>query len=209
MVRSKEKWQKVAMFRRIYERHRQLIGENIAVWIDAFLDARDRYYTSRLYVDRGGGLSDQSSVVRKIELGTRRIVFDLGGFTGITALRFDPVDTWAVLAITGVRVTYRSGRVVVATAVDSNAGYTRQGVLLFDTGDPQCFFPELTGSALSDITQLAVELRFVALAERALEYIVGYQKTELEKIGLKGGSKRIRQAGQVLLSTLSGKKKGA
>ena len=209
MVRSKEKWQKVAMFRRIYERHRQLIGENIAVWIDAFLDARDRYYTSRLYVDCGGGLSDQSSVARKIELGTRRIVFDLGGFTGITALRFDPVDTWAVLAIAGVRVTYRSGRVAQATAIDSNALYTRDGVLLFDTGDPQCFFPELAGPALCDITQLAVELRFVALAERALAYIVGYQRTELEKMGVKGGSKRIRQAGQVLLSTLSGKKKGA
>ncbi len=209
MVRSKEKWQKVEMFRRIYQRHQQLIGEHIEVWIDAFLDVRDRYYTSRLYVDCGRGLSDQSSVVRKIEPGTRRIVFDLGGFTGITALRFDPVDTWAVLAIAGVTVTYGSGRVVKATAVDSNALYSRHGVLLFDTGDPQCFFPELTGQALSDMVQLAVELRFVALAERALAYIVDYQRTELEKMGVKGGAKRIRQAGQVLLSTLSGKKKDA
>jgi glycosyltransferase involved in cell wall biosynthesis len=207
MVRSKEKWQKVEMFRRIYQRHRQLIGENIAVWIDAFLDARDRYYTSRLYVDRGSGLSDQSSVARKIELGTRRIVFDLSGFTGITALRFDPVDTWAVLAIAGARVTYRTGRVAKVTAIDSNARYSRNGVLLFDTGDPQCFFPELTGQALCDIVQLTVELHFVALAERALENIVDYQRAELEKIGSGGKPKRIRQAGRLLLRTLSGKKK--
>jgi glycosyltransferase involved in cell wall biosynthesis len=208
MVRSKEKWQKVEMFRRIYQRHRQLIGENIAVWIDAFLDARDRYYTSRLYVDCGRGLSDQSSVARKIESGTRRIVFDLSGYTGITALRFDPVDTWAVLALARVRVTYRTGMVIETTAIDSNARYSRHGVLLFDTGDPQCFFPELTGQALCGITQLAVDLHFVALAERALEYIVDYQRTELEKAGAEGVSNRIREAGRSLLRSFAGKKKG-
>lgn len=207
MVRSKEKWQKVAMFQRIYERHREFFSEHIAVWIDAFLDARDRYYTSRLYVDCGSGISDRSSVARKIELGTRKIVFDLGSFTGITALRFDPVDTWAVLEIAGITVTYRSGRVSEVTKIDSNALYTRHGTLLFDTRDPQCFFPELGGQAFCDIAQLTVELRFVALAELALAHIVRYQRTELEMRAAGGMPKRIRQAGSLLLQSLIGKKK--
>ena len=42
MVRSKEKWQKVAMFRRIYERHQRLFSDNIGVWIETIADARDK-----------------------------------------------------------------------------------------------------------------------------------------------------------------------
>jgi len=99
MVRSREKWQKIKMFKRIYLRHQKLFAEHIEVWIDAVLDARDGYCTSRLYVDCGDGISDVTSVSRKVEIGTRLIVFDIGEYDKIVALRFDPVDTFAILEI--------------------------------------------------------------------------------------------------------------
>lgn len=40
MVRTKEKWKKVAMFKRIFERHQQLFTANIDVWIDTLLELR-------------------------------------------------------------------------------------------------------------------------------------------------------------------------
>lgn len=204
MVRSKEKWQKVEMFRRIYLRHQTLFADHIDVWIDALLEARDRYHTSRLYVDCGHGISDGASVGRKIELGTRRIIFDLSGFQGITALRFDPVDTYAVMEIDRIVATSRSGQHYELTQIESNALYNRQGLLLFDTEDPQCFLPELDRRTLTHITRLSVELRFLALADRALVHIVAHQKELLAQHGEERLSQKIWQGGRRLVGSLIG-----
>jgi glycosyltransferase involved in cell wall biosynthesis len=208
MVRSKEKWQKVAMFQRIYLRHQRLFSENIGVWIDTLVDARDKYYTSRLYVDCGAGISDRSSIGRKIELGTRQIVFDLKGFSAITALRFDPVDTWAVVEIFKITAIDRAGEKRAVTAIESNALYNQQGLLLFDTCDPQCYFPDRNGWRISEITHLIVDLRFVALGESALQHIVEYQKAELETSAAERLPQKIRHAGRLLLQSLTGAEKG-
>ena len=208
MVRSKEKWQKVAMFRRIYERHQQLFSENIESWIHILVDAKDKYFTSRLYVDCGAGISDQSSVGRKIEHGTRRIVFDLSRFSGISALRFDPVDTWAVLKIFSIRIGLRSGEEQEVTAMESNALYSHEGRLFFDSCDSQCFFPHLEMSAAADFVSLTVDLEFVALGEAALQEIVGHQKGLLETLATETLPKKIRQVGRLLLQSFSAAEKG-
>ena len=201
MVRSKEKWQKVEMFRRIYLRHQQLFAEHIDVWIEALLDSRDRYYTSRLYVDCGNGISDHSSVSRKVELGTRKIVFELSGFKAKTVLRFDPVDTYVVLAIDKIIATSSAGQRFEVTKIESNALYSLRDMLLFDTMDPQCFLPELNDQNLHEIDQLSIELRFIALGEHALEHIVEHQKTRVfqqagETISQKilAGSRKLMQS---------------
>ncbi len=209
MVRSKEKWQKVAMFGRIYQRHHRLFSENIGVWLDTLVDARDTYYTSRLYVDCGNDIQDQSSVGRKIELGTRAIVFDLSGFSGINALRFDPVNTWAVVEISRVSAAYGAGQEKVISTIETNALYNQQGRLFFDTCDPQCYFPELNGLLLSDLVKLTIELRFVALGESALENIVQHQKAQLEVLAARRLPQKIRQVGKLLLQSLKSPKKGA
>lgn len=209
MVRSKEKWQKVAMFQRIYQRHQRLFSENIGVWLDTLVDARDKYYTSRLYVDCGNGLNDQSSVGRKIELGTRLIVFDLRGFTGIKALRFDPVNTWAVVEILKATAVYGSGKEKVISTIETNALYNQQGQLFFDTCDPQCYFPALNSLHLSDLVEFTIELRFVALAESALEYIVQHQKAKLEVLAARRLPQKIGLAGKLLLQSLKSPQKGA
>lgn len=209
MVRSKEKWQKVAMFTRIYQRHQKLFSDHIGVWVETLVDARDTYYTSRLYVDCGGGISDLTSVGRKIEGGTRYIVFNLEGFSNIQTVRFDPVDIWAVVEISSVRAVCRSGEVIDIRAVESNALYSHQGRLLFDSCDPQCFFPELGPLVLKDVRQLIVELHFLALAEQALAYIVKYQRDELEAVTSGKLPSMLRQTGRFLLSTLTGGRKGS
>ena len=180
MVRTKEKWQKVEMFKRIYLQHQTLFSNNIEVWINAILDSRDFYYTSRLYVDCGAGISDERSVSRKVEQGTRKIVFDLGNYTDITALRFDPVDTFAVVELEKIVAGYSSGIEVVVDRIQCNELYAHEGKLFFDTVDSQCYFPGLGPMELKDIVQLTVSLRFVAFAESALRHVVDYQKELIE-----------------------------
>lgn len=204
MVRSKEKWQKIDMLKRIYLRHQDLFSENIEVWIDAVLDSRDLYYTSRLYVDCGEGINDETSVSRNIEQGSREIVFCLDSYTGITALRFDPVDTYVVVDLEQIVLRYKTGEEVVIGRVECNELYRHDGKLFFDTVDPQCWLPEISPARLSDIYELSVSLKFIALGESALKYIVDYQKGLINEIGDQKLSRKIGRAAKSMVRSTSG-----
>ncbi len=182
MVRSREKWQKIQMFKRIYLRHQKLFAEHIEVWIEAVLDARDSYCTSRLYVDCGNGISDATSVSRKVEIGTRLIVFDIGKYDKIVALRFDPVDTFAVLEIERIDIVHESGRKKRVETIEANELYNFEGKMFFDTEDPQCFFPELGEEDLRGAVAVEVCLRFSALGEKALRGLVEFQKNRIRQM---------------------------
>ncbi len=204
MVRSKEKWQKVEMFKRIYLRHQPLFSQNIEVWIDALLDIHEIYYTSRLYVDCGKGISDKDSVGRKVELGTRRILFDLTKFTGIKTLRLDPIDTFCVVEIQEIEIQYRTGERERVTTLESNALYDHDGRLLFDTNDPQCFFPDLVDGRICNAVELSIDLKFHALGSEALEHIVEFQKELLSSVSRENMSARLQRTGKSLFNTLIG-----
>lgn len=204
MVRSKEKWQKVEMFIRIFRRHQPLFADNIGVWLENLLDVRDRYFSSRLYVDCGAGISDETSVVRKVDGGTRVVVFDLGTFSDIVALRFDPVDTWAVLEFGAITLDYDQQQPRRLTEISSNALYRQEGLLFFDTSDPQCFFPTLSPQDYRGLKRLTVELRFEALAEAALQRLVAFQKEQLQRKSTTGATTKMRHVGDHLLRSFFG-----
>lgn len=195
MVRSREKWQKIEMFKRIYLHHQKLFADHIEVWIDAVLDARDDYCTSRLYVDCGRGISDAASVSRKVEAGTRLIVFDIGEYDQIVALRFDPVDTFAIVRIERIDIVYNSGRRKRIGRVEANELYNVDGTLFFDTDDPQCYFPELGEEQLRGAVAVEVCLQFSALGEKALRELVEFQKNRLRRMEKGGvaGSRDVRK----------------
>jgi len=179
MVRSKEKWQKVAMFKRIYERHQDLFSQNIEVWIDRLLTAREAYYTSRLYVDTGAGVSDTSSVARKIEPGTLAIDFQTSDFHNIQALRFDPVDSYAIVELDRITLeNYHGTHDLDLDRLGSNCCLREANRLYFDSPDPQIFLgcrPE----QLNGLVRVGVALRFLALGEDALLQIAGSLRNRL------------------------------
>jgi glycosyltransferase involved in cell wall biosynthesis len=206
MVRSKEKWQKVKMFKRIFLQHQKIFSDNIEVWINAILDSRDFYYTSRLYVDCGAGISDEGSISRKIEQGTRNIVFDLEKYTQIAALRFDPVDTFAIVELEKVVIRYINGTELAVDRIQCNEVYAHGSKLFFDTADSQCYFPGLGSEELKDIAQLTVTLRFVALADSALKQLVDYQKELIDSLRGQKISGKINRATRSLARLASGSK---
>ena len=179
MVRSKEKWQKVAMFKRIFARHQDLFARNIEIWIDRLLTAREEYYTSRLYIDAGNGVSDQSSVGRKIENGTRMIDFQVSGYHDIKAIRFDPVDTFAVVEMGGIILETEAGCIELAPErMTSNACIHENSVFYFDTSDPQMFI-SCGQEALDSLKRVRVHLKFVAIGEDALVRIIDRLQREV------------------------------
>ena len=88
--------------------------------------------------------------------------------------------------------------------MNQNALYDHDGILLFDTNDPQCFFPDLVDGRLCDVVELSIDLKFHALAGQALEHIVEFQKEILSSVSRENLSARLQRAGKSLFNTLTG-----
>ena len=110
MVRSKKKEQKVETFAQIFQKHRELYSGNIRIWIDKIVESREVYYTTRLYIDVGGGFNEHHTITQKLDVRTLCITFDLSKIEGIKGLRFDPVDDYCVLHLSSVCLISATGR---------------------------------------------------------------------------------------------------
>jgi len=179
MVRSKERWQKVAMFKRIFERHQKLFADNIDVWINSLLDVREKYYTSKLYVDTGNGIDEASCLSRKVDKDTVRIEFSLDGFDGIKALRFDPVDVPAVIEVFEISLRDKNGKRIAVPVSSNNSIGMEEAKMYFATDDPNCFL-DLKRGHLQNLSSVTVTLNFIALAADALQQIVQFQQKQLK-----------------------------
>ena len=181
MIRSKERWQKAAMFKRIFQRHEELFTNNIEVWIDSLLEVREPYYTSKLYVDTGNGISDADCINRKVELGTSEIQFSLDNFQKIKTIRFDPIDTPAVIELFKIIVTDMEGNSRELVEYTNNSILQVNNSCYFDNNDPQWYF-DIAPSELEKIATFTVILSFKALANDALQQIVKLQQDKLQNI---------------------------
>jgi glycosyltransferase involved in cell wall biosynthesis len=178
MVRSKEKSQKVEMFKRIFQRHQKLFSDNIEIWLEPLIDLREQYLTSRLYVDCGEGLSDSSSIARKIEPGKRTIKFPIAAFKGRRALRLDPADCPISIEINKIELVDGSGsRVLPLSSLSSNALIKDRNVYMFATDDPM-FHLNIDESKIAGISEVAVTCNPLAFGSGALQHIIDFQKNQ-------------------------------
>ncbi|MFC1831092.1 glycosyltransferase family 2 protein [Thermodesulfobacteriota bacterium] len=181
MVRSKEKAQKIEMFKRIFQRQQKLFSDHIEVWLEPLLDLREQYLTSRLYVDCGSGMIDSSSVMRKIEVGKRAISFAIDSYQDKRALRFDPVDRPACLKIDAIELVIDGQRTFLDfDKADSNARHRERNYFLFSTDDPQIFLtidPEI----VEQLTEVIITCDLKSIDMAALQEIVEFQKAQLER----------------------------
>jgi len=181
MVRSKEKSQKIEMFKRIFHRHQTFFSEHIEVWLKSLLDLRESYAISRVYVDCGTGVSDESSVSRKIEVGRRTIKFPIDSFDGRQALRFDPADCPVCIEIETIDLIQQSGaRSVPISSLRSNATVAEGIYLMFSTSDPQIYF-DLKEKEIKETNEVVVTCNPDALGTDALQKIIEVQRKQTKK----------------------------
>lgn len=187
MVRSKDRWQKIAMKKRLFTRHQSFFSDNIEVWIDSLLDIREPYYTSKLYIDCGEGFSEKMCLSCKVNSGTAEVFFSLKDYANIKHLRFDPIDTPAVVSILEIKCIGVSGEVISPVTYKDNSLFTIDSTGYFDTDDPQCLFNVGHKHSIS-IDNIAVKMSIKALGSEALKQIVHIQ------------TERLRQANQSILA---------
>lgn len=175
MVRSKKKSQKVEMFKRIFQRHQKLFSDNIEIWLEPLIDLREQYLTSRLYVDCGEGISDGSSISRKIEPGKRTIRFPIHHFKEVKALRLDPAECPLSLEIEKIELVEGSaGRLLPLSSISSNAIIKDRNVYMFATDDPQIYL-NIDQSKVAGISEVVVTCNPLAFGSDALKLIIDFQ----------------------------------
>jgi glycosyltransferase involved in cell wall biosynthesis len=181
MVRTKEKWQKVEMFKRIYHRHSDFIGAHIEVWINLLLEAQENSFISRLYIDCGNGVSDENSVARNIDIGKTKMRFRIDTYDSIKSLRFDPIDKPACLELCLVELLLDDRTEILSPVkVSSNALFHLEGYFMFNNDDPQIYF-DLSAEKLKQIREVVITIDLKAVNERALKEIISYQKKSQKK----------------------------
>ena len=185
MVRTKEKWQKIEMFKRIFQRHSKLFGENIGVWLDELLDIREKYYLSRLYINCGKGFRQEKSIALKIDPGTKQLVFEVDSFSNRTAIRFDPADCPVSLRIHSIKFIGPDFYMECdEKKIFSNALCQNDSMLIFDTDDPQIFL-NVNEHEINQTTKIIVEIDFRSFGEDALHEMIDVKKNESKSRALK------------------------
>ncbi|MBE0585315.1 MAG: glycosyltransferase family 2 protein, partial [Desulfofustis sp.] len=181
MVRSKEKQQKIEMFKRIYQRHSAFIGEHIEAWLAVLLETRETYHTGRLYVDCGKGLSDSDSIARKVCQGRQVLSFPVETFVGRRSFRFDPSDCPVVVELEAIEVVTGGEKIPADLAmVESNALYRQGNRFFFASADPQLYLPSgrIAGEA---IQRIVIAIDIIAVHDEALRLVIAYQDQRLQQ----------------------------
>lgn len=96
-------------------------------------------YCAQLFIDTGTGYSEADSMIQPLipSLGRQDIEFELGERAGIQAFRFDPINTAARMLIHEAEAIDHTGKPHPLAVTLSNFSGQRDGVLLFETDDPQ------------------------------------------------------------------------
>ena len=185
MVRTKEKWQKVEMFARIYRKHSSLFSKHIEIWLDALVDDSEPYFVSQLYYDSGKGFNESESITRKIIIGDHQLRFDLANLPQPRTLRFDPIDRCGNVRVNRIYMESTDGSPEIDVhTLASNADCVQENNYLFSSDDPQIFIP-----IPMQFKPRSIEIDFsiTSIGERTLREIIMHFRDERNETGSNAG----------------------
>lgn len=181
MVRSRDKEQKIEMFKRVFERHQKLFADHIEVWLDYLLNYREQYLTGRLYVDCGNGVCDAASVTRKVGKGRLTLMFPIDSFDNRRALRFDPVSSPVCVELESIELYSEESRIPIEmNLVGSNAEARNDDYFMFATEDPQLFLP-VDKELLQRMTNVKITCNYASFGNDALREIIDFKSRNAEQ----------------------------
>ncbi|VAW38426.1 hypothetical protein MNBD_DELTA04-229 [hydrothermal vent metagenome] len=174
MVRARPRRHKLETFTAIYRKHQPLFSEHIEVWIDRLLDLREPYHEASLSLGPPGADGGVSPMVRKVDLGTRRLEFDLTDSESRRPIRFLPANDYVVLTLE--RITCEvEGAGTPLTRLTSNADFQEGQTYFFGSTTP-CFQvdPPLSPEGCRGRAKLIFELRYHAFGRECVPHFTAY-----------------------------------
>ena len=126
---------------------------------------------AKLYIDSGFGFSEKQVISQKVVSDEAEFEFDLSSFSGIRALRFDPVNDYCVLHISSVVIVRKDDSSYELGYFQTNATRREGNILIFINNDPQLliYLQENT------IKEVIINLEYIVIGEGSVNYLVEYQ----------------------------------
>ncbi|NOX81012.1 MAG: glycosyltransferase [Deltaproteobacteria bacterium] len=205
MVRARPRHHKLETFTAIYRKHQPLFSEHIDVWIDRLLDLREPYHEASLSLGPPGADGGVSPMVRKVDLGTRRLEFDLADSEPRRPIRFIPANDYVVLTLE--RITCEvEGTGTQLTRLTSNADFQEGRTYFFGSTTP-CFqvAPPLSPDGCRGRAKLIFELRYHAFGRECVPHFTAFHHRSLAGNHQPAGNKSDAAAGPGLCSRLMAK----
>ncbi len=176
MVRSKELWQKTAMFKRIFNRHPKIFMDNIDVWIEALHSVRKSYNTAKLYIDTGNGFNEKESFCQKVGLKSSKLVFDLKRYKNIQKICFEPFNSYLIFSLKKISIDEEDiTHSKMIEKVATNALFVKGETFYFNSKNPQISLNNASFMQ-KNIETISFEFEYHFLQEEALMAIIEHQR---------------------------------
>ncbi len=192
MVRTKTKEQKVEMFKKIYNKHKNLYDKNIDVLFNKIIDSSNHQFISQLYIDTCFGFNEKQVVTNKISGNEKEIEFIVDQKQNIKQLRFDPINDMAVICLYKIVLYSSSGEQVIEDGFQSNALFQENNNFIFSTEDPQFI---INTENINKIKKIKINLEFISVGQD----IYGFMSRFCEK-SIREKDKLIENLNQKLIN---------
>ena len=142
---------------------------------------KDDSLKQTLYFDIGNGLSEKDRMVKSFRISDNNnftLDFDLSELNSVSALRLDPCDDFCTLKIRRSQLLLND-KTFEGLSFTTNASKTANGILTFETNDPQINFH---AENFEQAANLLIEIEYVSIGKQNKLYSLQQRHLELEKL---------------------------
>ena len=154
----------------------------------------------QLFVDEGQGYSENKSIRKRIFSGLNKISFNVEQFDGIKALRFDPINDYAIVEFIKIEVLNDDNSYEELKIIDFNGRESEEGSkIVFEHNDANVFLSTPLGNPVT------IEIQFnLEKLETTLKYLFEHLKEQVKKSRQTSVSKPSSET-DLLLKKINGK----
>ncbi|MDA3896717.1 MAG: glycosyltransferase [Desulfobacteraceae bacterium] len=151
------------------------------------------HYNAQLFIDTGLGFNKNQFITLSLEGNEEKIEFDISGYRGIKALRFDPLNDIAALHLNSVELIDENKCVIPVTEFQSPECHQNGKDFVFETSDPRIIFDAPDGN----YQKIVISLNYVALGRDAYPFLLKHKN---EALTARSAALRSRETAQIKLS---------
>lgn len=175
MVRARPKQHKIETFTRIYHKHRDLISDNVEVWIEKIIEAGGHYHEATLSIN--GRVSDRH--VRKVEPGQCQLRFALDD-PEVSSFVFHPAGESVVVKLSSITWKTEAGREFTGSW-QGEADFVFEHYLYFSAQHPSIEIVCPQERKKSDVlSELVLTLEYKAFGENCLPLFAQMYQCQLQ-----------------------------
>ena len=180
MIRARPRQHKLETFTRIYHKHQLLYSENIHIWIDKLLDVRGQYHEAALFVQDQDSQHPDERLVRKVDINTSRLEFQLPKDYESGELIFKVADDYVIVRLNEISIKNLNSHILLKEWTN-NADVVEEEVFVFCNDNPVfCLKLPEDDTLFTASGKLVVHLEYLAFGRDCLPILLDVLQAKKE-----------------------------